>query len=60
MAKETAEEKLLKMMQKPGAAPTSPGVNVPPKKKLSFTFSMHTLNQILMLGIAICVIGLIY
>ena len=60
MAKESAEERLLKMMQKPGtphvAAPPAPLVN----KKTVFVFSMRALNQILMLGIVVCAAGLVY
>ncbi len=57
MSKETAEEKLLKMMQKPAAA-NAP--NAPRNRKKPFTFSMRTLNQILLLGIVFCVVALLY
>ena len=55
MAKETAEQKLLKMMQKggssAGAKPSSP-------KNFKFSFSIANLNQLLFLGIAVCIAGL--
>lgn len=61
MTKESAEEKLLKMMQK-----SSPSVAVkasaaaPAKKKFKFVFSISTLNTILFLGIFICILALTY
>lgn len=58
MAKETAEQKLLKMLQKTGAPSSS--ANPSPKKKFSFTFSMRALNQALMLGILLCAAALVY
>jgi hypothetical protein len=57
MAKESAEEKLLKMLNKSGAPVLKP---VPEKKKFNFVFSMQLLNQLLLLGIVLCVVGLIY
>ena len=61
MAKESAEEKLLKMMQKsaPAVAGKPSNVSAPMKKKFSFSFSIGTLNVILFLGIVACVFGLI-
>lgn len=59
MPKETAEEKLLKIMQKSGApAPSTPAA--PRTRKKSFAFSIRTLNQILLVGIIICAAGLAY
>jgi hypothetical protein len=61
MPKESAEEKLLKMMQKSTpsvgaklAAPASP------KKKIKFSFSVGTLNTLLFLGIIACIIALVF
>ncbi len=56
MAKETAEQKLMKMMQK-----KTPSVAVSPvaKKKLKFSFSIATLNRLLFLGILACIAGLV-
>lgn len=65
MAKESAEEKLLKMMQKSGA-PVTPKTASPAAasqktaKKFEFSFTIGHLNQILLLGIVACVIGLVY
>ncbi len=59
MAKESAEEKLLKMMQK--SAPSvavKPSAPAPVKKKLKFAFSISTLNVLLFLGIFACIIAL--
>lgn len=59
MAKESAEEKLLKMMQK-----SSPSVAAKPsatgsfKKKFKLTFSIGALNMLLFLGIIACIIAL--
>ncbi|MBI4309947.1 MAG: hypothetical protein HY591_06410 [Candidatus Omnitrophica bacterium] len=60
MRQESAEEKLLKMMQKPGipqaaAQPASSG-----NKKTAFVFSMQALNRVLILGIVVCAAGLVY
>ncbi len=57
MAKESAEEKLLKMMQKssPSAAAKPPAS---PKKKFQFTFSVGLLNTLLFFGIIACIIAL--
>ena len=63
MAKETAEEKLLKMLQKSGAPVSAPGAtaaSVKPKQKLAFSFSIRLLNQILFIGIICCLAGLVY
>jgi hypothetical protein len=56
MAKETAEQKLLKIMNKAGAS----SVNSSGQKKFNFTFSMQTLNQLLLAGIVVCVLVLGY
>ena len=50
MAKETAEEKLLKMMQK--GVPASPAKKPP----LKFSFSISMLNRILWLGVIVCLV----
>jgi len=59
MAKESAEEKLLKMMQK-SASPvaTKPSVAVPVKNKFKFSFTLGALNIILFLGIIACMVVL--
>jgi len=60
MARESAEEKLLKMMQK-----TSPSVagkssaGASPKKKFKFSFSIGIVNTVLFLGIIACLIYLV-
>ena len=61
MAKETAEEKLLKMMQKsaPSVAGKASAPVALPKKKFKFTFSVGALNMFLFLGIVACLIGLV-
>jgi hypothetical protein len=59
MAKESAEEKLLKMMQK--STPSVGGrsaAQVTPKNKFKFTFTVNTLNILLFLGILACIIAL--
>ena len=65
MAKESAEEKLLKMMQKSGApvapknaSPVAAGQKA--SKKFEFNFTIAKLNQILLLGIIACIIGLVF
>jgi hypothetical protein len=61
MAKESAEEKLLKMMQK--STPSVAGKPSAPssfKKKFKFSFSIGTLNALLFLGIVICFMALCY
>lgn len=60
MAKETAEEKLLKMLQKSGApaAGAKPAAMKSQNKK-PFSFSIRFLNQILFLFIVACVVGLV-
>ncbi len=65
MAKESAEEKLLKMMQKSGApvaASTASPVAAAKKSgpKFDFNFTIGHLNQILFIGIVACIIGLVY
>ena len=61
MPKESAEEKLLKMMQKtaPSGAVRS-SVPSSPKKKFKLSFSVKALNSILFLGILACVIALFF
>lgn len=58
MAKETAEQKLLKMMQQKSAAGASAKPASAPKKE-GFSFTMRNLNQILVLGIIVCAAGLV-
>ncbi len=65
MAKESAEEKLLKMMQKSGvpvavknASPVAAGGKT--AKKMEFNFTIGHLNQILFIGIFACILGLVY
>lgn len=65
MAKESAEEKLLKMMQKSGApvvpkglVPVSPGKSS--AKKFEFQFTIGHLNKILVLGVVACGLALAY
>jgi hypothetical protein len=60
MPKESAEEKLLKMMQKsaPSVGGKSPS-SLSPKKKFSLSFSVGTLNTLLFLGIIGCIIALV-
>ena len=65
MAKESPEEKLLKMMQKSGAPASAHGASpaTAGKKsgaKMDFNFTMGHLNQILFVGIFACIIGLVY
>jgi len=62
MAKETAEEKLLKMMQKsaPSVAVKTVAVSAPVKKKFKISFSVAALNALLFLGIIGCIVGLVY
>ena len=60
MSKESAEEKLLKMMQKTAPVAVKSSVSTPAKKKFSFTFTISTLNAILFLGIFGCMIVLGY
>jgi len=61
MIKESAEEKLLKMMKK-----SAPSVAVKPltpsglKKKFKFTFSINILNIFLFFGIMLCCIALAF
>ncbi len=60
MPKETAEEKLLKMMQKsaPSGAAKSPSL-ASPAKPFKFTFTVGTLNALLFLAIFLCLGALI-
>ena len=60
MAKESAEEKLLKMMQKPGTAQIAAPAASSGSKKTAFVFSMRALNRILMLGMVLCAAALVY
>ena len=59
MAKESAEEKLLKMMQKmaPSVAVKSSAPK-PPPKKFKLTFTVGALNVLLLLGIMACIVAL--
>ncbi len=58
MAKETAEQKLLKALQKKTGNPSS--VNKQEKKNFQISFSIFDLNKILLLVIVGCVLILIY
>ena len=59
MAKETAEEKLLKMMQKSASSVAGkPSVPAPVKKKFRLAFTIGALNIVLFLGIIVCIIAL--
>jgi len=61
MAKESAEEKLLKMMKKPASSvAVKPSLSAPLKKKFKFTFSIGLLNIFLFLGIIACIIVLVF
>ena len=61
MAKETAEQKLLKALQKKsGNLTSSVGKQEDVKKKFQFSFSIFDLNKILLLVIVVCVLILIY
>ena len=61
MAQESAEEKLLKMMQKKAPPVAIKTVSVRPvKKKLKFTFTIGTLNTLLFLGIIACMAALVF
>jgi hypothetical protein len=57
MAKETAEQKLLKMMQK-GSSPVAAKSSL--KNNFKFSFSIQTLNQLLFLGIVLCIVALVF
>lgn len=60
MPKETAEEKLLKMMQKSASSvAVKPSVPLPSKKKFKFVFTVGLLNTLLFLGIIACVFALV-
>jgi len=59
MAKESAEEKLLKMMQKSASSVAVKSIApAPVKKKFKFSFSISALNVILFLGILVCFVAL--
>jgi hypothetical protein len=59
MAKESAEEKLLKMMQKSATSvAVKPSASPLPKKKFKFAFSVSALNTLLFLGIIACIVAL--
>jgi hypothetical protein len=61
MAKESAEEKLMKMMQK--SAPSvaaKPSLSSPSKKKFKFTFTIGALNALLFAGVVFCIIALVF
>ncbi len=61
MAKETAEEKLLKMMQKSGAPVSAKAVpSAVAAKKSGISFSIRLLNQILFLAILLCGVGFFF
>jgi len=63
MAKETAEEKLLKMMQKKmptAAAPSASAPSVKKKSNLKFAFTINALNKLLFFGIVACVMALVW
>lgn len=60
MVKESAEEKLLKMMKKSAPSIAVKAVPVPVKKKFQFTFSVSALNTFLFLGILACIVALVF
>ncbi|MBF0511363.1 MAG: hypothetical protein HQL13_03445 [Candidatus Omnitrophica bacterium] len=62
MAKESAEEKLLKMMQKKGVSVAAKSSTTPASgaKQFKFTFSIHTLNVLLFLGIFVCIMAVVF
>ena len=59
MAKESAEEKLLRMMKKtsPSVA-VKPSLSSPLKKKFKFSFTINLLNIVLFIGIIVCAVYL--
>ena len=60
MAKESAEEKLLKMMQKSATSvAVKSSAPASQKKKMKFAFSIGALNAILFLGIIGCILALV-
>ncbi len=60
MAKESAEEKLLKMMKRPASSiAAKSSLPAPVKKKFKFAFSIGLLNIFLFLGIIICCVLLV-
>lgn len=64
MAKETAEQKLLKILEAsgkmPASAPASNASKAPVKSAIKFRFSVQMLNAILLIGVVVClaVLGL--
>jgi hypothetical protein len=61
MAKETAEQKLLKALQKKSAPSVTPATNKPvaSSQKFKISFSILDLNKILIIGIILCIVVLI-
>ncbi len=60
MAKESAEEKLLKMMKKPASSVgVKPSVSSSPRPKFKFAFSIGLLNIFLFIGIILCLLALV-
>jgi len=51
---------MLKMMNKTGAASSSSTGKEARRSQVAFSFSMQTLNQILLLGVIACILGLVY
>src|SRR5438477_393850 len=61
MAKETAEQKLLKALQKKAASTsTSPSKKSSSIKDFKFSFSIFAINRVLIVGIVLCVIFFVY
>jgi len=61
MAKESAEEKLLKMMQRSASSvAVKPSAPAPVRKKIKLAFSIGALNIILFIGIFVCLAALGY
>src|SRR5437867_3320714 len=59
MAKETAEEKLLKALQKKSASPVSSTKKSSDKTGFKFSLSIFQLNRFLFLGIIVCIVVLV-
>ncbi len=57
MAKETAEQKLLKMMQKGGDSVAAKSTSK--SRKLSLSFNIGMVNQLLIVGILVCLVLLV-